>query len=453
MGVFASGSIKRAVTGALVVVSAACAARPIKVETAAIVIPDTASRPVLRMRRPAPARNFWTAMVNLDPEYPQTHPATVDERRFADALKMAMAGEADNAELLLDSLRRQTTDPLVQSSSRILLTAMLQYQNKWRDLGELAIPRTSQLDSLDGDLAGVEFWASAFKGVADRRIVFPAEPVVLRLTLSAAATPVIPIHINGKPKLFWLDTGSSMSIIASDVALECGIEPLVSDTLEVATTTGRVQARPAAIMRLDLGGISITSSTAMIVSSELMQVRIADPAVAAATRKIDGIIGFDIISRLDVQIDYINATVRLAKPARKPADALRRNLFWVGTPIVRLIGPGGIPVHLGLDTGAQETYVTERMLGKIPVRTFLGERQQVGGFAGTKTFRGRFVRNLRLALGDRNFLFQKLLIFAPAAASVVNLDGVLGSDIGRSGVVRIDATNGTFNVEAAARRR
>jgi len=87
------------------------------------------------------------------------------------------------------------------------------------------------------------------------------------------------------------------------------------------------------------------------------------------------------------------------------------------------------------------------------VRTFLGERQQVGGFAGTKTFRGRFVRNLRLALGDRNFLFQKLLIFAPAAASVVNLDGVLGSDIGRSGVVRIDATNGTFNVEAAARRR
>ena len=163
--------------------------------------------------------------------------------------------------------------------------------------------------------------------------------------------------------------------------------------------------------------------------------------------------GFDIISRLDVQIDYVNGTVRVTRPVRKPADASRRNLFWVGTPIVRLIGPGGIPVHLGLDTGAQETYVTERMLGKIPVRTFLGERQQVGGFAGTKTFRGRFVRNLRLALGDRNFLFQKLLIFAPAAASVVNLDGVLGSDIGRRGVVRIDATNGTFSVEAATRRR
>src|SRR5688572_5892589 len=327
MGILASGSIKRAVAGALVAASAACTARPIKVETAAIVIPDAAGRPVLRMRKPVPARNFWTAMVNLDPDYPKTHPTNGDERRFADALRMAMAGEADKAELLLDSLRRQTTDPLVQSSSRILLTAMLQYQNKWKDLGELATARTTQLDSLDGDLAGVEFWASAFKSVPDRRIVFPAEPVVLRLTLSAAATPVIPIYINGKPKLFWLDTGSSMSIIASDVAVECGVEPLVSDTLEVATTTGRVQARPAALKRLDLGGISITSSTAMIVSSELMQVRIADPRVATVKRKIDGIIGFDIISRLDVRIDYVNGTVTLTRPAGKPADALRRNLF------------------------------------------------------------------------------------------------------------------------------
>lgn len=453
IGILDSSSIKRAVAGALVAASAACASGPIQVETAAIVMPDTASRPVLRMRKPAPARNFWTAIVNLDPDYPKAHPTTVDERRFAEALRMAMVGDADNAELLLDSLRRQTTDPLVQSSSRILLTAMLQYQNKWKDLGELAITRTTQLDSLNGDRAGVEFWASAFKGVADRQIVFPAEPVVLRLTLSAAATPVIPIYLNGKPKLFWLDTGSSMSIIASDVALECGVEPLVRDTLEVATTTGRVPARPAAIKRLDLGGISITNSTAMIVSSELMQVRVADPGYAAATKKIDGIVGFDIISRLNVQIDYVNGTVRLTKSVRNPAGASRRNLFWVGTPIVRLIGPGGIPVHLGLDTGAQETYATERMLGKFRVRTFLGERQQVGGFAGTKTFRGRFVRNLRLALGDRNFLFQKLLIFAPAAASVVNLDGVLGSDIGRSGVVQIDATNGIFSVEASSQRR
>lgn len=452
-GVFASRSVNRVITGVLLTVNAACASKPIAVETAAIVTPDTASQPALRMRKPAPARNFWAAIVNLDPDYPRVHPTSLDERHFAEALRMAMAGDADDAELLLDSLRRHTADQLVRSASRILLTAMLQYQDKWKDLAELAPLRSSQLDSLDRDLAGVELWASAFKTVPSRQILFPTAAVVLPLTLSAAATPVIPVRINGKPKLFWLDTGSSMSIIASDVAAECGVEPLVSDTLEVATTTGRVPARPAAISRLDLGGISITNSTAMIVSSDLMQVGIADPRSAVATRKIDGIVGFDIISRLNVQIDYVNGTVRLTRSVTKPGGVSTRNLFWVGTPIVRLIGPGGIPVHLGLDTGAQETYATERMLGKFRVRTFLGERQQVGGFGGTKKFRGRFIRNLRLALGGRNFLFQKLLIFAPAAASVVNLDGVLGSDIGRTGVVQIDAANGIFSVEAPSRLR
>ncbi|MEO7502241.1 MAG: retropepsin-like aspartic protease [Gemmatimonadaceae bacterium] len=447
------GSARKAFTGVFLAAGVACASKPIEVETPAIVMLDTASRPALRMRKPAPAKNFWTAMVNLDPDYPLAHPTTSDERQFAVAMGMAMAGEADEAELLLDSLRRHTGDPLVRSASRILLTAMLQYQDKWKDLAELAPMRSIELGSTERDPAGVELWASAFKGVRSREMVFPDGPVILPLTLSVAATPVIPIEINGKQKLFWLDTGSSMSIVASDVAAECGVEALVSDTLEVATTTGRVPARPAAIKRLQIGGISITNSTAMIVSSELMQVRIAEANSTAAAKKIDGIIGFDIISRLNVRIDYLNSTVRLTKSVKQVGRSPTRNLFWVGTPIIRLIAPGGIPIHFGLDTGAQETYATERILGKFRVPTFLGERQLVGGFAGTKKFRGRFIRGIRLSLGGRNLLFQKLLIFAPAAASVVSLDGVLGSDVGRTGVVLIDAANGVFSIETPTYHR
>jgi hypothetical protein len=440
-------TVRKAATGLFLAAAVACASKPIEVRTPAIVMLDTASRPALRMRRPAPAKNFWTAIVNLDPDYPLSHPTSSDERQFAAAMGMAMAGEADEAELLLDSLRRVTGDPLVRSASRILLTAMLQYQDKWKDLAELAPLRSIELDSTERDPAGVELWASAFKGVPRREIVFPEGAVILPLRLSAAATPVIPVEINGKPKLFWLDTGSSMSIVASDVAAECSVDALISDTLEVATTTGRVPARPAMIKQLQLGGISITNSTAMIVSSDLMRVRMGQADATAAALKIDGIIGFDIISRLNVRIDYLNSTVRLAKSVKAAERGRTRNLFWVGTPIVRLIAPGGVPVHLGLDTGAQETYATERILGKFRVPTFLGERQHVAGFAGTKKFRGRFIRDIRLSLGGRNLLFQKLLIFAPASASVVNLDGVLGSDVGRTGVVLIDAANGVFSIE------
>lgn len=446
--------VRAAAAGVAIAITADCASKPVEVNTAAIVSLDTATRVSGRVRRPARVSTFWGAMANLDPDYPASHPATADQRQFAAALRMIMAGNADDAELLLDSLRRNTADSIVRSASHILLTATLQYQDRWKDLADLSPLRPVEADSSDRDRAGVELWAAAFKNVPARTMTFPGSPVVLPLTISVAGTPIIPVMVNGKAKLFWFDTGSSMSIVASDVATECGVDPLVSDTLEVATTTGRVAARPAAIRRLELGGISIANSTAMIVAASLMEVRIGDTANPLKTVKIDGIIGFDIISHLDVVVDYDKGAVRLTRPVRATAPRQQpRNFFWVGTPIVRLIAPDGTPLHLGLDTGAQETFATYRLLEKFRTPTFVGERKQIGGFAGSKEFRGRFIGELRLSLRGKTILFQKLLVFAPAVSTFVTLDGVLGSDVGRTGIVRIDATNGVFAVEASGPQR
>lgn len=62
--------------------------------------------------------------------------------------------------------------------------------------------------------------------------------------------------------------------LRADVARECGVPELVRDSLEIATTTGRVSALPAAIAHFSLGGIEVRNATAMIVAAELMQVRI-----------------------------------------------------------------------------------------------------------------------------------------------------------------------------------
>jgi aspartyl protease len=425
----------------------ACASKPVEVNTGAIVTLDTTRQAAARARKPAPAKSFWIAMTNLDPDYVLTHAVAADEREFAGALKLVMSGSPDEAELVLDSLARHATDSIVRSASHILLTATLQYQDKWKELAEISPHTTGEKDPTDADRAGVELWAMAFKSVPARMLTFPLGGVVVPLSLSAAGTPVIPVVINGKQKYFWLDTGSSMSIISSDVAAECSIEPLVSDTLEVATTTGRVAARPAAIRKIEIGGLSISNSTAMIVASGLMEVRVGDLLAPAATVKIDGIIGFDIIRRLKVEVDYQNGIVRLSKPGQGP-NSPQRNFFWVGTPIVRVTSANGVLLHFGLDTGAQETYATERLLDKVRVRTFVGERKGIGGFAGLKEFRGRFIADLRLTLRGKTLLFQKLLVFAPSVTTFITLDGVLGSDVGRTGVVQIDATNGVFSIDA-----
>ncbi len=393
-------------------------------------------------------------MSTLDTGFVTRQPARDAERAFASALGLVMSGHAEHAATALDSVRMSfPDDSLIRSTSRILMTAMLQYQDKWKKLSELE-PGARRDTSVqrEHDKADVESWATAFRTVARREVSFPAEAVVLPLLLSASGVPMIPVSINGKERILWLDTGSSMSIIASDVARECGVTALMRDSLEVATTTGRVSALPAAIAHLSLGGIDVRNATAMIVASELMQVRLGAGKDPDLSVKIDGVIGFDIMSRLDIRIDYVNNRVTLLKPdpnAKLPRNG--RNLFWIGTPVVRLVSTKGIPLHFSLDTGAQETYSTEGLVTKTRARTFTGERKLIGGLSGITVVHGRFIDEVHVSMAGERLAFRKMLVLAPAFSSFVALDGVLGSDIGKGGIVRIDATNGLFVLEPRPR--
>jgi hypothetical protein len=424
-------------------------AKPILIYVPASISIDPNASPRRTAAIKSSSHNFWEAMASLDTAYATRQPVTDTQRGFAKALALIMSGKHDDAALALDEIRGSATDTQVVTASRILMTAMLQYQDKWKLLAELdSIGRKNS--GVDGspDKAGVESWASAFSKVPAREMRFPSSPVVLPLVLSPSGTPMVRITIEGTEHMFWLDTGSSMSIVSSDVATECGMQPLMPDTLEVATTTGRVPAQPGAIGRLQLGGIRVTNTPALIVANERMQVRIGDGTGIPIAVQIEGVIGYDLISRMDMRIDYVKRRVTLGKPeenARLPRTG--KNLFWVGTPVVRLVSSRGIPLHFNLDTGAQETYSTDGLIVKTKTRTFLGERRLIGGLAGITIVRGRFVEELRATMGGQPVVLRRLLVFAPAFASFVSLDGILGSDVGRGGIVRIDATNGIFLLE------
>jgi hypothetical protein len=422
---------------------------PVYVPASVSIDPDV---PLFRSTRAVSgAKTFWQAMASLDTGFAAKHEVTGDQRAFSRALGLVLTGQQDEAELALDSIGSTATDTLVGSTSLVLLTAMLQYQDKWKILAELTRGPSGDGTSPDEvNKADVQSWAAAFKDVTSRQISFPSRPVTLPLIISASGTPMITVMVNGKPKSMWLDTGSSMSIVSSDVATECGIKAIVADTLEVATTTGHVPARPAIIARLQLGAIDIRNSTAMIVASRLMQIRAGDGVNPEKDIGIDGIIGFDIISRLDMRIDYVNQRVTLLKPeqSRSSTTSTGRNLFWVGAPIVRLVSDKGVTLHFNLDTGAQETYATERRVAKTKVKTFIGERRLIGGLGGLQVVHGRFIDEMTMSMAGQRLIFRKMLVYAPSVLTFVPLDGVLGSDVGKAGTVRIDATNGLFELES-----
>jgi predicted aspartyl protease len=397
--------------------------------------------------RRADHMNYWEALADLRPEEAIESARTPSEKGFAEALKDLMDGDIAKSEDGFGKLRLTANDSIIRSASRVIYTATLQYQEKWPDLAELKKDAAAtRADSMDK--ASIQLWAGAFRNVAPKVLTFRSQSAMLPMSVSGVGTPLIPVRIGGRSYNFWLDTGSSMTMLASDVASDLNISPIVSDTLEIVTSTGRVSARPALIPELEIGQVVVRNAPTMIVEQTMMRMREPRPIDQTPSVKIDGIIGFDIIRQLDLEVDYGDGVIRVRNPASSRHES-SKNMFWVGLPIVRIMSSDGTPLHFALDTGAQLTFVTETLLDKLQIEAARTESRRVGGLGGEISLRAPVLPDLRALVRGFPIVFKGAFVRAPVYQVLASLDGVLGGDVWDTGVVRIDMTNGIF----AIRRR
>jgi hypothetical protein len=394
--------------------------------------------------RPNRHVNYWEALAELHPAEAMEGARTPSERDFAEALQNLMDGDIDKAEDGFGKLRASASDTIIRAGSRVIYTATLQYQEKWQALAALrSEPGQSKADQTDR--ASIELWANAFRDVPGKSLTFRSSSALLPMLVSAVGTPLIPVKIQGKDYNFWLDTGSSMTMLASDVARDLHVVPLTPDTLEIVTSTGRVTANPALIPQMVLGQVTVRNAPTMIVDEAMMQMRQPKQIDLATQVKIDGIIGFDIIRQLDLEVDYGEGELRVRNPAtsRRESD---RNMFWVGLPVVRISSSDGTQLHFGLDTGAQLTFVTETLLDKLQLQAARVESRRVGGLGGEVSLRAPVLPDLAVLVRGFPIIFKGAVVRAPVYQVLASLDGVLGGDVWNAGIVRIDMTNGIFGV-------
>jgi hypothetical protein len=399
------------------------------------------SPPKLRPNRHV---NYWEALAELHPAEAIESARTPSEKDFAQALQNLMDGNIDQAEDGFGKLRTSASDTIIRAGSRVIYTATLQYQEKWQALAALrSEPGQSKADQTDR--ASIELWANAFRDVPAKSLTFRSSSALLPMLVSAVGTPLIPVKIQGKEYNFWLDTGSSMTMLASDVARDLQIVPLTPDTLEIVTSTGRVAANPALIPQMVLGGVTVRNAPTMIVAEAMMQMSEPRQIDIASQVKIDGIIGFDIIRQLDLEVDYGEGELRVRDPAtsRRVSD---RNMFWVGLPVVRISSEDGTQLHFGLDTGAQLTFVTETLLDKLQLHAARIESRRVGGLGGEISLRAPVLPDVVVLVRGFPIIFRGAFVRAPVYQVLASLDGVLGGDVWNAGIVRIDMTNGIFGV-------
>jgi hypothetical protein len=198
---------------------------------------------------------------------------------------------------------------------------------------------------------------------------------------------------------------------------------------------------------MDLGAIVITNSPAIVIDSRLMRIQGSAAGVPWSGVPVDGIIGWDVIRHLDILLDYGNRSVTLRQPEHLGTTGTpAQNLKWVGKPFIQLQTKSGVTLHLTLDTGAQTSFLNGAALKKAQV-TASNSHARAYGIARTGGQPAQAVAALSVDVGGQSIVLKDLIVYNPAGSSLINCDGILGSDIAQFGTIRIDATNGLFSVD------
>jgi predicted aspartyl protease len=391
------------------------------------------------------SETYWAAFAELDLGTLRSAAQGDPETRFAEAVGLLADGELASAEAAFAAVSQQQTDINVAVASQIMLASTLRYERKWSALRDL--PLNSRFGTDDRKITrDLEHWGKVFADAGEEVMTFPEKPVALPLHITPVGTPTVRVRINGRQYEFWLDTGSSMTVISSAVARETGIAQLSSDTLTVRTFAGSAPVRAAMIPRIELGSIVITNSPAVIIDQGLMYLRASAQGVPGGGLRVDGIIGWDTIRQFDLTMDYTTGTITLRRPERhRFVGDPRKELAWLGKPLVEVRTKAGAKLHFTLDTGAQTTFLNAAALEKAGASTRISNNR-VFGIARTGRETDRVVPFLSIAVGGTSMRLENVLVYGPVISGLINTDGILGSDVARFGAVHIDATNGVFSI-------
>lgn len=376
--------------------------------------------------RPADYASFGAALVDLDPGAARALATSDDQRDLASALA-AVLDEDSTADLRLEALRG-ARDPVVRRMGLEMLGQLLLAQERWPAFVALADSEPGLLER--GSLTrGDLMFARALAGASPERFVFKGvASVATRPTLSGC--PEIVVRINGRIQHLVLDTGSSVSVLAGDVAHACGVEPIGTEVATGEAATGAtVTFRPAVIEQLAIGTLTIENHPVTIVDPEVLTFRIAGLPVM----KFDGILGWPAFRGMSVRIDLNrgwSTFTRALSWRRGP-----RNLYWLGDPIITLRTEGGRRLNFGLDTGAAHSRIRPRFFDKFPN----------GDFGRVD---GPYVRDIALHMDGRLLRFRELgTTPGIRGAAIWKPDGELGYDVGGGGTVVVDWPAGRFEIE------
>jgi hypothetical protein len=276
------------------------------------------------------------------------------------------------------------------------------------------------------------------------QIVYNRDQFEVPLYRSGSNSPIVDVKINGKSYRFWLDSGAGVSVVSSAVAKKTGVRSLTGGDLNLHTSTRHmVRAGPSFIDSLVIGDLKVTNHPCVILDKRDLSFRI----LGIRLLKIDGIIGWPLIKKLDLEIDLPGEQLTIRKPIPQPT--LAGNLAWFWQPFMQCRTTNGSLLNLQIDTGSESTFFYPTAYPKLSQNPTQGGKSLRGGAGGNEIITYDRLDSCVFAVGDSmvTLNFAEGIAPSPSPDDLFVFDGVIGQNILSKGKFRMDFVNRRFGFE------
>lgn len=355
-----------------------------------------------------------------------------EQIEFVNALKLITDGKESLATKSLSKLWFNAKNAVIHKNSGKILFDLYFNQSNWNQIELSGLLNESSIDKTNRIIAEQcnQFETAEFS--------FSENKICVPLKQSATGSTTIEVMINGKKKWFWLDTGAGMTVISNSLAEVCGINKIQNNEMQIGNSTNQyLNSDLAVIDSMKIGDLSIKNQPTLVLLDELLTIPLPH---AKEPMIVDGIIGWDIIHQLVLELDYQKHQIKIQKPERK--NDLEQNLFFCGYPIIKVQDENNIPLFFGLDTGANKTHFGQSIFTKVNNLKVKQRKIQRGGIGEMKEREINYIENLNLYFTQDLFIrLENLNEVLVNYATFFKLDGVFGVDIIKNKRVIIDYEN------------
>jgi predicted aspartyl protease len=247
------------------------------------------------------------------------------------------------------------------------------------------------------------------------------------------------IMVNNNNMTFIIDTGAEMTILKNDALVKGHIKK-ANEKIEVSSFSNKMNEMEIAIADcITIDKVNVFNLPVLVMDVHQLSFSILGNEIF----KFDGILGWDVLSQLDFEIDYKKMEFRIIT---FNAEVNIPNLIKSSFPTALVMDEHNKLRVFGLDTGARKSWISEGLIEKAGLDVVNIKEKMALGINGKEKTVVKIVKDYKIMINNTQISFENIGTGFTGFLYNFEFDGVLGIDIVKDNVLKVINSKGIVNL-------